>query len=397
MKIRLEERIEWGAPRQGGAFLGEAVQELGLDPEKYLAVIPGEAGRAGKVNHNTRLYDVAEAVREHERVCLLARESFQEVYLGHPDDAESWDIALRLFGGSHRIEEDGSAVLEALFAIPNTDLGRRVFFLWEEGFPIGVSLRGMGELNEVVLTEGSDYASMNPDHIGQTVGMVSNFTLGGYDVVKVPSADVYLDRPAVREALQAVTEAVSKKTEDSMSFKNLAELREKAPELAKQIEAEITEAATAELKGKVESLEAQVKEAVEAKDAAELKAAGAESGLAEQVKRIEALEAENAKAKLVREVEVALEEHLANKPAAALIREQVLRGLDGGRIASVEEAKAEADAKLEIATAAAGAPATQVSEDASRTIPAPENGGEGSQTETQENTTAAGKVANLFG
>lgn len=387
--IRLRESIEWSRPRAGGVFLGEAVKELGLDPERYLAVIPGEAGRAGRVNHNGRIYPIEETIREHERLCLLARETFQEVYMGHPETQESWDVACRLFGGTHRIEEDGSAVMEALFAIPNTDLGRRVFFLWEEGLPIGVSSRAMGSITEHVIDESSPFYGMNPDHAGQSASLVGQLHMEGYDVVRVPSADVYLTRPDIREAICAVREAVENRG-DEMSFKNLKELREGAPDLAKEIDAEIAKAV--EKAG--EDAKSKLSEAEKRADKAEVEAAGLREAVKGTEERLAVLEGEAKKAKLRSEIDGALREHLAGKPVGDRIHEKVLKGFEGGRITSVDEAVAEADEFLAVAEAAAGIPRTQVDKE-TETVPAPE-GGEGDDEKVNESA-PSDKVAALFG
>lgn len=240
-----------------GVLLGDAVREAGLDPELYIAVIPAEMGRAGRVNRNGRVYIPEELVAEHTRLCTEAAKSFIDGELGHPEAGPTFNVPVRLLDGECVTESDGSVLARGRFAITNTQAGRDVLTLWRAGLGIGTSLRAMVRFTEHVIDGKSRYAKANPDFVGVKVIECSRLRLENYDVVRVPSAGTHFT-PAegpVAEAYQRVIESQSlpeqgstpaepaNEQENQMNIKTIAELLAAFPELMAEHAKQVTEAA----------------------------------------------------------------------------------------------------------------------------------------------------------
>lgn len=174
------------------AVLKENVDEFALDPDIYVAVIEAELGRSGIVNRNGRVYPATEFIRENGELSSRVAEEFVDGELGHPEMGPTFDVPARLMEVSLRRDSDNVVTAEGRFALLNTAAGRDVLTLFRAGMPVGVSSRGEGVLEQVVVEEGTQLAADNPAHVGQSVGMVSDFRLDRYDLVRVPSAGTHL-------------------------------------------------------------------------------------------------------------------------------------------------------------------------------------------------------------
>ena len=64
MQVITERLCEDGKAR---ATICESVEDFGLDPDIYLAVVKAELGRAGVVNRNRRIYKVDEFVAQNRQ------------------------------------------------------------------------------------------------------------------------------------------------------------------------------------------------------------------------------------------------------------------------------------------------------------------------------------------
>lgn len=169
------------------ATICESVEDFGLDPDIYLAVVKAELGRAGVVNRNRRIYKVDEFVAQNDKLAARLDDEFVDGELGHPKGGPTFSVPARLID-VETIVDDNTALATGKFAILNTSLGKDVLTLFKAGMEVGTSSRGSGVLDEIVLGDDSEYAKANPDFIGETVGVVSDFLLDTYDLVRVPSA-----------------------------------------------------------------------------------------------------------------------------------------------------------------------------------------------------------------
>ena len=115
-KTQLREDVTLARPNASGVLLGERVREAGLDPSVFCAVIPGECGTAGLVNGNGRIYQIAEAVSEHERLCRDATISPSFGERDHPDSGPSWNVITRFTGGRTEIKHRRGTADQLIFA-----------------------------------------------------------------------------------------------------------------------------------------------------------------------------------------------------------------------------------------------------------------------------------------
>ena len=172
----VQQRLTEGVSKR--AVLCEDVEQFGLDPDVYLAVIEAELGKAGIVNRNRRVYQVDEFVRQNELLIQRVAEEFV-------------DVPARLI--SVEVKEDGNtATSSGRFGILATTSGRDVLTLFRAGMGVGTSSRGSGVVEEMVLEEGGPYSDANSELIGETVFLVKEFHLDTYDLVRVPSAGTHL-------------------------------------------------------------------------------------------------------------------------------------------------------------------------------------------------------------
>lgn len=376
MRVSLREQVRFASFVEAEANDAvPSVESLGLDPSIYIGVIPAEAGRFGRVNGNGRVYPLT-AIKEHERVVREGRRAAEArdepvgAMDGHPYHQEDRNLAASIVGGKTEIEADGSALVRADFAMLATRFGEDIMTTWRAGYRRGISSRGTGRLVEHVIDEESPYFAMNPDFAGETVNLVEDFQLDGYDFVWLPSAGTHADRPseAVREALQRIQEAIEPKTpivsesEEPMKLSDVetwAQLIEHAPKLAEEGSALVradtltqTEEALASANARVEAAEEALAEARKATADAQVESAGKDAAMQELTERMNVFEAEVARASLRVEVVEMLETHCAGRGGCGtLIRAQVLEDFDKNRVDSLEAAKAETDRKIAIAEA----------------------------------------------
>ena len=175
--------------------LCEDVESHGLDPDVYLAVIEAELGKAGVVNKNRRIYPQSEFVRENMRLSTRLNEGeFVDGELGHPNGGPTFSVPARLIEVKVEMTDSVVATSFGKFGILNTSNGKDVLTLFRAGMPVGVSSRGEGIIEMIELDEDSEYASANPDYMGETVAVVKEFLLDRYDLVRVPSAGTHLTK-----------------------------------------------------------------------------------------------------------------------------------------------------------------------------------------------------------
>ena len=129
--------------------------------------------------------------------------------------------------------DGNTATAEGTFAILNTTAGRDLLTLYRAGLDVGVSSRGSGLVEKVVLDESSEFIEANPGYIGRSVAIVSEFELDTYDLVRVPSAGTFVKRERQDEAEVSVEAA----EELEMSDQN-TEIVEEAPATADNVQAE---------------------------------------------------------------------------------------------------------------------------------------------------------------
>ena len=213
--------------------LVEDVESIGLDPDVYIGAIEGDLGKAGVVNLNGRIYQVGEFVEQNNLLQKrLESGEFVDGELGHPDSGSTFDVAARLLS-VETVVEGNTARASGVFAILSTVAGRDLMTLYRAGMNVGVSSRGTGIVERMVLDEESEYSEANPSYIGRSVSVVSEFDLETYDLVRVPSAGTYVKRERQDESELAV-EAVE---ELEMSDQQV-EIVEEAPAAANNVQAE---------------------------------------------------------------------------------------------------------------------------------------------------------------
>jgi len=212
---------------EGASRIVEDVEALSLDPDIYLAAIQAELGRAGLVNKNGRIYKVSEFVGQNAALQnRLENGEFVDGELGHPEAGATFEVPARLVSVS-TVVEGNTAKAEGVFAILNTTSGRDLLTLFRAGMDVGVSSRGSGVIEKLVLDESSEFIEANPEFLGRSVALVSEFELETYDLVRVPSAGTFVKRERQDECEGAV-EAVK---ELEMSDQNI-EVVEEAPATA---------------------------------------------------------------------------------------------------------------------------------------------------------------------
>ena len=176
------------------ARLREDVGEFSLDPDVYVAVVEAELVRSGIVNRNGRVYPAPEFVRENASLANRLSDEFVDGELGHPEMGPTFDVPARLIEVTLKRDSDNVVTAEGRFGLLNTAAGSDVLTLFRAGMPVGVSSRGEGVLEQVVVEEGTQLAADNPGYVGRSVGLVSDFRLDRYDLVRVPSAGTHLQR-----------------------------------------------------------------------------------------------------------------------------------------------------------------------------------------------------------
>lgn len=258
----------------------ESVEDKGLDPSLYLAVIESELGRAGVVNMNGRIYDVEEFVRENTLLAQRVDSGFVEGELGHPTGGPTFDVPVQLKSVSVDVDEDmNTAEASGSFAILNTQSGRDVLTLYKAGMDVGTSSRGSGVTEKHLIDEASPYYKANSEHKGKEVVEVKEFSLLTYDLVRVPSAGTHF-QAATTECMEAwnrlnesgvfstssnpMEEDMVEETKVAVEIKDAPVAEEETVEVAEAVEVEAVESVeTGEEVETVEAVEALEVEAVE--------------------------------------------------------------------------------------------------------------------------------------
>lgn len=251
----------------------ESVEDKGLDPSLYLAVIESELGRAGVVNMNGRIYDVEEFVRENTLLAQRVDSGFVEGELGHPTGGPTFDVPVQLKSVSVDVDEDmNTAEASGSFAILNTQSGRDVLTLYKAGMDVGTSSRGSGVTEKHLIDEASPYYKANSEHEGKEVVEVKEFSLLTYDLVRVPSAGTHF-QAATTECMEAwnrlnesgVFSTSSNPMEEDMVEETKVAVEIKDAPVAEEETVEVAEAVEVEAVESVETVEEiETVEAVEA-------------------------------------------------------------------------------------------------------------------------------------
>lgn len=254
----------------------ESVEDKGLDPSLYLAVIESELGRAGVVNMNGRIYDVEEFVRENTLLAQRVDSGFVEGELGHPTGGPTFDVPVQLKSVSVDVDEDmNTAEASGSFAILNTQSGRDVLTLYKAGMDVGTSSRGSGVTEKHLIDEASPYYKANSEHEGKEVVEVKEFSLLTYDLVRVPSAGTHFQAATTEcmEAWNRLNESGAFSTSSNPMEEDMVEETKVAVEIkdapvAEEETVEVAEAVEVEAVEPVETVEEV--EAVEAVEALEV-------------------------------------------------------------------------------------------------------------------------------
>tara|TARA_Y100000114_G_scaffold54536_1_gene49859 strand:- start:926 stop:2344 length:1419 start_codon:yes stop_codon:yes gene_type:complete len=241
----------------------ESVEEKGLDPDLYLAVIESELGKAGVVNMNGRIYDVQEFVEENNLLAQRVASGFVEGELGHPMGGPTFDVPVQLKSVDVDVDEEmNTAVASGSFAILNTQSGRDVLTLYKAGMDVGTSSRGSGVVEKHVIDEKSKYYKANPEHEGKEVSEVKEFSLITYDLVRVPSAGTHFQAATTecKEAWDRLNEsgllgASSNPMEEDMVEENKVAVDIEDAPVAPEETVEAVEAVEPEAVEAVESVE----------------------------------------------------------------------------------------------------------------------------------------------
>ena len=308
----------------------EDVESLNLDPDIYIAAIQSELGRAGVVNKNGRIYQVREFVEQNDRLQRrLEAGEFVDAERGHPEAGATFEVAARLVSVETTVIGN-TALAEGSFAILNTSAGRDLLTLFRAGLDVGVSSRGTGLVEKIVLDEDSEYIAANPNYLGRPVSIVHEFDLETYDLVRVPSAGTFVKRERQDESEETV-EAVK---ELEMSDQNV-EIVEEAPAAATVVNAESDPLAS--LNESQKEVLLKIIEAVSlenAEDMTEDKLAGEVAALREQ------LDVDRARANLSETETRELREELSalHEEVKTLREEKEARELADAIAVSIEEA-----------------------------------------------------------
>lgn len=216
--------------------LCEDVEVYELDPDVYIAVVEAELGKAGVVNKNERIYQPEEFIRENMRLAARLSDEFVDGELGHPRGGPTFDVPARLLKVTTESTSPNTATAIGTFGILATQTGRDVLTLYRAGMPIGVSSRGEGMLEEIIIEEDGPYAEMNPDYVGRSVNLVKSFSLDRYDLVRVPSAGTHLYNPGgsnvSTESVEAVIMAKPSKADEMVESKVNTEVDQETASIA---------------------------------------------------------------------------------------------------------------------------------------------------------------------
>lgn len=266
----------WGALSDGARKKATRVEDFGLSPDDYIAVVPTELGVAGKVNRNERVYPAPRFVSENARLAAEIKAGvFSPAEAGHPDAPATLNVAARLVDVT--LEDAAGRPLafnerERAPVLPNvvkavgkiaflkTRAGEDLWTLYKAGMALGMSSVSYGEAVPHKVEGDSPYAKDNPEAAGRTIDIIEGQDLVRYDVVVDPSASTYLrSDEAARTAyeslraqiptlapIQQIKEAAPASAGDTTMKMDLATLKADYPDLFKQITESAATAALAE-------------------------------------------------------------------------------------------------------------------------------------------------------
>ncbi len=377
-----------------GVLIGEAVREAGLDPAVYLAVIPAEMARGGRVGLNGRVYEPESLETLHTRLVAEGKAVFVTGEDKHPESApDGFDVPVRLIDGDTVREADGSVLARGRFGVLNTTSGRDVFTCWRAGLPIGVSLDGLARFTEHTIDAKSRYAAANPGLTGQRVTEARLVALNRYDVVRMPSLGTYFAPPPagpVAEAYRRVIESkclpeapadaapvnesspAGEPQENAMKIETLADLEREFPQLVAQVResADPMKGLTPEQRERARKVLEAVKDpsaeqadwAKAIREQAEVDRARladaekaqkvTEAKLVEATSKLDAITAELAREKTRAAVREALDTWAKGRRHAAGIVTKVREAFEAGKVADAAAATAEADSLDKLVTEA---------------------------------------------
>ena len=241
----------------------EDVQTEGLDPELYIGVTEGELGRGGKVSLNHTVYPVVNFIEQVAKMDQRAKDSFVDGEENHPDWGRTFKIPVRFLDVSTEMQKDGSVLAFGRMAFMNTTSGRDMLVLYKAGLEVGISHRGWGFPNFIVIEEDSPYWAANEEFRGEEVVEIVDFELETFDLVRDPAMTTYLERfgehtnPEIMGALKRINAL----WEDNMAAKVTE--NDKAPAVeTPEVEAVVVEAPVVE--APVVDVDALIAAAVEA-------------------------------------------------------------------------------------------------------------------------------------
>lgn len=265
----------WGALSDACRKKATRVEDFGLSPDDYIAVVPTELGVAGKVNRNERIYPAERFVAENARLAAEIKAGvFSPAEAGHPDAPATLNVAARLVevamedGAGRPLafnERDRAPTLPNVvkatgkIAFLKTRAGEDLWTLYKAGMALGMSSVSYGEAVPHKVEADSPYAKDNPEAVGRTIDIIEGQELVRYDVVVDPSASTYLRTDeatrAAYESLRAqfptlapiqIKEAAPASGGDTTMKMDLATLKAEYPDLFKQITESAAAAALAE-------------------------------------------------------------------------------------------------------------------------------------------------------
>ncbi len=394
---RVIEAVALPEHASAGVLLGDAVREAGLDPAVYLAVIPAEMARGGRVGENGRVYEPESLETHHTRLVQEAQATFITGEDGHPEVApEGFDVPVRFLGGDVVRESDGTILARGRFGVLNTTSGRDTLTCWRAGMPIGVSLDGLARLSEHVIDGKSRYAAANPALSGQRVVEAKLVGLNRYDVVRMPSLGTRFAPPPsspVAEAYRRVIESkclpeapadaapvtesspaqTGEQQENTMpDIKTIQDLEQEFPQLVAQVResADPMRGLTPEQRERARKVLEAVKDpgaeqadwAKAIREQAEVDRARladaekaqkvTEAKLVEATSKLDAITAELAREKTRAAVREALDTWAKGRRHAAGIVAKVREAFEAGKVADAAAATAEADSLDKLVTEA---------------------------------------------
>lgn len=168
--------------------------------QKYLGVLTGYGAVHSVINENLRLYDPdgdggEDGMRANvDRMAAECREAFAEGKgsipgaLDHDADEQTFQsVATELIG----VQMEGVRVAMK-FGIVDSSKGRDLKVFSAHKFPLGASTLAMGMWERRIMNEDNPFWHVNKDKAGQVYDHVLRFKILQTDIVRTPSAGVYV-------------------------------------------------------------------------------------------------------------------------------------------------------------------------------------------------------------